>query len=253
MTMLDLGAQRELPLVLLIDDDMVSREVTATLLTLSGYTTHTAESGDAALAMLSARICRPAVILMDAQMPGISGATLIARLRETCKQARVYLISGSQPAEELVASSDGLLLKPFNAEVLRKLIEQNAPQVPPSFLDPSEPVVSMEVLRQLRQMMPESAVREIYAAVVTDLKRRAELLGVAISKHDAAEIRRLGHAIKGGCGMAGAVQAARLGSLLESGADDAEDNHFDNSCALLHDLRNAVQALQRILESELPV
>ena len=251
--MLDLGAQRELPLVLLIDDDMVSREVTATLLTLNGYTTHTAESGDAALAMLAARVCRPAVILTDAQMPGISGAGLIARLRAACRQARVYLISGSQPAAELVALADGLLIKPFNADSLRKLIEEHAPPPIQSFLDPGEPVVSLEVLRQLRQMMPESAVREIYSAVVTDLKRRIELLGVAISRHDAGEIRRLGHAIKGGCGMAGALQAARLGGLLESGAEEAEDNHFDNSQALLHDLRNAVKALQRILESELPV
>ena len=50
--------------------------------------------------------------------------------------------------------------------------------------------------------------------------------------------------------MAGAMQAAKLGSLLES--SDPNDNQFDNSRALLRDLRAAAQALQRILEDELP-
>ena len=33
-------------MVLLIDDDLVSREVTATLLTMTGYNVHTADSGE---------------------------------------------------------------------------------------------------------------------------------------------------------------------------------------------------------------
>ena len=33
----------DLPVVLLIDDDLVSREVTATVLTMTGYTVHTAD------------------------------------------------------------------------------------------------------------------------------------------------------------------------------------------------------------------
>ena len=50
--MFEHAAQSELPVVLLIDDDLVSREVTATVLTMSGYTVHTAEDGPAALEML---------------------------------------------------------------------------------------------------------------------------------------------------------------------------------------------------------
>ena len=39
--MFERTAQDALPLVLLIDDDLVSREVTATVLTMNGYTVHT--------------------------------------------------------------------------------------------------------------------------------------------------------------------------------------------------------------------
>jgi CheY-like chemotaxis protein len=245
--MLDLASHLELPTVLLIDDDLVSREVTATLLTMNGYTVHTAENGSAAITMLAAGLCRPGLILMDAQMPGLSGVELIRELRASCRGARLYVVSGSGPSDEIVSAADGLLLKPFGSDALRRLL-QGTPQIVRSYLDSNDPVVSPEVLRQLRQLMPESAVRQIYTATVADLMRRIEALNAAIARHDSDEIRRIGHAIKGGCGMAGAVQAAHLGALLEAG----EDNQLDNSKALLHDLRNAVQALQSMLDTELP-
>lgn len=250
--MLD-ASTRELPVVLLIDDDLVSREVTATLLTLGGYTVHTAEDGSTALTMLSAELCRPGVILMDAQMPGVSGLDLVCELRSSSQNAKVYVISGSGPSAELVAAADGLLLKPFDSDALRKLLEGGrGPQPARSYLDANDPVVSTQVLTQLRQMMPEAAVREIYTAAVADLIRRIEALSTAISRRDCDEIRRIGHAIKGGCGMAGAMQVARLGALLESASSCSEDNHLDNSRALLRDLRAAALALQRMLDSELP-
>lgn len=245
------SAKRELPVVLLIDDDLVSREVTATVLTMNGFTVHTAVNGGASLELLSNGACRPGVILMDAQMPGLSGAELIAELRVRSK-ARVYAISGSNPPPEVAAAADGFLLKPFNADTLRKLIEGHKTEAANSLLDPNEPVVSAEVLAQLRKVMPESAVRQIYAAVVADLAGRIEALGAAIAKGDAAEIRRIGHAIKGGCGMAGAIQAARLGALLERVTLESEDNQMDNSAALLRDLRAAVRGLERMLDAELP-
>jgi HPt (histidine-containing phosphotransfer) domain-containing protein len=188
---------------------------------------------------------------MDAQMPGLSGIKLIAELRSRT-DARIYAISGSNAPPEVAGAADGFLLKPFNAEGLSRLIEGNQPEAAHSLLDPTEPVVSVEVLSQLRKVMPEPAVRQIYSAVVTDLSRRIEALGVAIAKGDAAEIRRIGHAIKGGCGMAGALQAARLGALLEATPLNFKDNQLDNSADLLSDLRAAAQGLERMLDAELP-
>jgi CheY-like chemotaxis protein len=249
--MLDRSAERKLPVVLLIDDDLVSREVAATVLTMNGFTVHTAENGNASLNMLDSGAFRPGVILVDAQMPGLSGAKLIAELRKKTK-ARIFVISGSNAAPSVADEADGFLLKPFTAEGLGKLIEGYQPEASASLLDPNEPVVSTEVLGQLRRVMPEQQVRQIYSAVVADLASRIEELGAAIAKGDAAEIRRIGHAIKGGCGMAGALQAAHLGALLESTPLDAKDNQLDNITALLRDLRAAAQGLERMLEAELP-
>ena len=251
--MLDLCKDRQLPTVLLIDDDLVSREVIATVLTMNGYTVHTAAEGAAALELLSAGQCDPGVILMDAQLPGLSGTLLIAELRAHSKAA-IVAISASNPPDEVVDAADGFLLKPFSADAVRKLLEDRKPQAASSaatagksYLDPGQPVVKAETLAQLREMMPEAAVREIYAAIVADLAQRESALEAAIAKGDVAELRRIGHAISGGCGMAGALQAARLGALLE-----AEGNQLDNNPSLLRDLRSAALNLERMLEAEFP-
>jgi CheY-like chemotaxis protein len=256
--MLGLVTDWQLPTVLLIDDDLVSREVIATVLTMSGYTVHTAADGAASLELLSAGKCLPEVILMDAQMPGLSGTRLIAELRSRGKAA-LFAISASNPPADVAAAADGFLLKPFSADALRKLLKQHRTQTRPlvasageSFLDPSQPIVKAETLAQLREMMPEASVREIYAAIVADLTLRQSALEVALAKGNAAEIRRIGHAISGGCGMAGALQAARLGALIESGVLEGEGNQLDNNSSVLRDLRSAARNLERMLEAEFP-
>jgi CheY-like chemotaxis protein len=247
--MFQLVPDRELPVVLLIDDDLVSREVSATLLTMSGYSVHTADSGARALQMLDVGACLPGVILMDVQLPGLSGHDLIAEFRARTR-ALIYLVSASDPPPGMVA--DGFLRKPFDADALRQLLHGQKQETSVSFLDPQQPVISPEILAKFRKMMPEPAVRQIYSALAADLGRRMAALEAAISKGDFAEVRRIGHAIKGGCGMAGAMQAARLGALLEALPAGKQDNQLDNSAALLRDLRAAAQGLQRMLDAELP-
>jgi len=251
--MLDLGVRQDQLAVLLIDDDLVSREVTATVLTMNGYTVHTADTGMASLEMLTAGTVTPDLILMDAQMPGLSGTALITELRSRSR-ARIVVLSGSDPPDEIRAAADGFLLKPLEVEALRDLAaHQSRPASQAAFAaSPEAPVISRVTLMQLRQLMPESGVREIYQAMVADLTRRADELAAAIAKGDYVEVRRIGHAIKGGCAMAGALQAARLGALLEAGRGDSEGNQSDNSANLLNDLRSATQALQRMLDAGLP-
>lgn len=239
---LGIGENRRLPIVLIIDDDMVSREVMATVLTMSGYTVYTAADGAESLALLDSGTCAPEVILMDTQMPGLNGTRLITQLRARCA-ASLYATSGSDAPAEVKNAVDGFLMKPFGPEALQRLLEKHAPEITPPEAD--QPVVSAETLKQLRGMMPESAVREIYTAVVADLDKRAAALKTAITNGDVGEIRRIGHSIKGGCGMAGAMQAARLGSLLEAGSDQ-----LDNSALILQQLRTATRRLQRMLEAE---
>jgi HPt (histidine-containing phosphotransfer) domain-containing protein len=184
----------------------------------------------------------------------MSGTDLIAELRAR-SHARIIAISGSNPPAEVINAADAFLLKPLDVEELNKHFAGQFTQsaFPASAAIASdEPVVSLEILAQLRKLMPEPAVREIFQAIVFDLDRRTEVLEVAIAKGDVVEVRRIGHAIKGGCAMAGALQAARLGALIETFPLDYAGNQSDNSSRLLSDLRAAARALERMLEPQLP-
>jgi CheY-like chemotaxis protein len=264
----DNAQEREFPALLLIDDDLMSRELVATLLGLSGYNVEAAADGAAALAMLSTAACAPGVILLDAQMPGLSGAELIAELR-LYTHAPIVLISGSEPSANLRAAANGFLLKPFAAEDLASLLEELRAPTIPSLLrngwERHEAAHSTEsatqedsffdakTLAQLRAMMPLKAVREIFTALAYDLDRRIDSLHAALQEKNYGEARRIGHAIKGGAAMAGAAQIARLGAALENGALEApaaslQGDQLDNVPTLLADLRQAAGYLRRMLE-----
>jgi CheY-like chemotaxis protein len=100
--------------VLVADDDAMSRELLGVLLEAEGYVVESAETGDAALALLCRKANLPDVILADLQMPGTTGCELADKLRSACGAETLLLaMSGSQPPETAVSRFDGFLLKPF--------------------------------------------------------------------------------------------------------------------------------------------
>ena len=123
---------------------MVSREVMATVLTMTGYTIHTAAQGEEAVSLLESGTCQPEVILMDAQMPGLKGAQLVGELRARSK-ASIYSMSGSDVPDDLKKAVDGHLSKPFGPQALQQLMEQHHP-VAESEAGDVEPVIKPETL-----------------------------------------------------------------------------------------------------------
>jgi CheY-like chemotaxis protein len=243
--MLGIGTLRNLPTVLIIDDDMVSREVMATVLTMSGYTVHTATGGEEALSMLDSGSCVPEVILTDTQMPGLRGASLIEQIRGRSR-AIVYAISASDAPDSVLDAADGFLKKPLGPEALKRLLEEN-PASPHPAPAGDTPVISSKVLIQLREIMKESAVREIYRAVVADLDKRRPMLEAALEREDAAEVRRIGHTVKGGCAMTGVLALAHIGELIENAGDN-----LDYVRSLLPRFDSAVSSLKEKLAAEFP-
>jgi CheY-like chemotaxis protein len=246
-----MGKTRKLPSVLIIDDDLISREVMATVLTMNGYLVNTASSGDESLTVLDNDSFVPDVILMDAQMPGLSGTALIQQLRAR-SGATIYAISGSHAPDAVIRGVDGFLLKPIGPEALQGVLQKHAwetgpapspgQRLPPESLPPT---ISHKTLKQLRELMKEDAVREIYGAVIADLEKRRATLEAAIESADYASVRRIGHSIKGGCSMAGALEASRVGALIEAGGDDLEYIR-----SLLPLLESATRNLRSILNAE---
>lgn len=247
----------ERPAVLLIDDDLVIREVMATLLTMSGYSVHTVESGSKALELLQKGACAPGVILADAQMPDLSGKELLDELRKL-SQAILLVVSGSRPPDDVIRAADGFLPKPFSIAEMERVLNGLNPQATEAASAAENsgvaelPVLNPETLRKLREMMPEKSVRQIYFALLADLRRRMTALERAIDDGNDAEVRRIGHAIKGGCAVAGAERAAHLGERIEMEGLDKPSNQPDNKIRFVRELEAAAQDLQGMLETKFP-
>ena len=208
------------PSILLIDDDAISREVLAMLLEMHGYPVTCVEDGAQALASIGAD--QPDVLLMDTQMPGLSGLDLIQALRAKT-QARIVAISGSDPGESIRDATDGFLLKPIQPEDLDALLAGDSAEPAQSnsavisvSASAEQHAIDPVVLGKLNAMMPPAAVREIYAAVASDLRPRLDSLQSAMDAKDAQTVARIAHTIKGGCSMVGLTAATDAAERLES-------------------------------------
>jgi DNA-binding NtrC family response regulator len=80
------------PLILLVDDDAAFRTVMGAELSRSGYDVRTAASGEEALAVCAQ--AAPQVILLDLQMPGISGLEVLKTLRDQRVPGEVLMLTG---------------------------------------------------------------------------------------------------------------------------------------------------------------
>jgi DNA-binding NtrC family response regulator len=80
------------PLLLLVDDDAAFRTVMAAELSRSGYDVRTAASGEEALAVCAQ--ADPQVVLLDLQLPGMSGLDVLKALRERQAPGEVVMLTG---------------------------------------------------------------------------------------------------------------------------------------------------------------
>jgi DNA-binding response OmpR family regulator len=104
------------PIILVVDDDLPILALMRTLLREFGFQAVTAESGEQAIA--EARAHRPAAVLIDRNMPGMSGDELIRALRSEpgFDSLPILIISGQAvtPDELAALGADGAVLKPFD-------------------------------------------------------------------------------------------------------------------------------------------
>ena len=83
--------------ILVVDDEMLIREVNAGILSRSGYQTETAEDGEAAWKALQTN-CYD-LLITDNNMPKVSGLELIKKLHAAQIALPVIMVSGTIPSE----------------------------------------------------------------------------------------------------------------------------------------------------------
>lgn len=259
-------------LFLIVDDDELSREVLAMLLGIEGHEAEAAASGEEALARLSApEQPVPDVILSDMQMPGLSGEALALALRTAAGgKARLFAMSGSQPAETALRAFDGFLLKPFSMGDLDALIAQTlvrpreGADMAARVIDAGEdfcdtdadvPGLNEDVYAKMAQMMPPLQLGELYAMCLGDARKRISQMGYLAETGEDEDFRKAAHTVKGGCGMIGATELYRLAELAERdglscgpAAEPGREVGTSGVTTLLGRFSSACDRLERILE-----
>lgn len=115
-------------IILVVDDDEVNLTLIRLILTRSGYYVRTAGDAEQASAVLQA--LRPALILMDIDLPGMDGLELTRRLRADPATFDLVIIAFSASAMPgdvesfRAAGCDGHISKPFDTRTLARQIQQ---------------------------------------------------------------------------------------------------------------------------------
>lgn len=113
-------SERRTPRVVVVDDDPSLADGHAAQ--LDGYHVETAYGGEEALDVVDADVD---VVLLDRRMPRVSGDEVLERLRDRDLDCRVVLLTGVEPATDIVSMGfDEYLRKPVGRDELRETVDR---------------------------------------------------------------------------------------------------------------------------------
>ncbi len=112
--------------ILLVDDDVSLLKLLSMRLNAAGYTVDTAESGEKALARLSA--AQPQLVITDLRMDGLDGMALYNVIHERHPALPVIILTAHGTIPDAVEAINrgvfGYLTKPFDSKALLNSVEQ---------------------------------------------------------------------------------------------------------------------------------
>jgi PAS domain S-box-containing protein len=170
-----------------------------------------------------ARDRRPALVLLDLNLPDISGEEVLRRLRGDARTRDLTVVvlsadaTPGQVARLRAAGADGYLAKPFEIEHFLAVIDGSAVAVPDTTATPVDGPLDATLLARLRRLYPDSAtVREFIDLFLVDSAERMTALVEAVDEDDPEAVRWVAHAWRGSCSLTGAVQLAALLADVEA-------------------------------------
>jgi signal transduction histidine kinase/DNA-binding response OmpR family regulator/HPt (histidine-containing phosphotransfer) domain-containing protein len=226
--------------VLLVEDNLVNRQVAQRMLATFGITPVTA--GDGAEAVSLAESARFDLVLMDCQMPVMDGYDATRLIRESERKrgvSRVAIVAMTANALAgdkercLEAGMDDYLPKPVRRELIAAALgrwldpqsiegssQQTAVSTPIEDISRialatrNEASIDMQALDELQNLMGDG-VPEVIATYVRDAPQQIAAIAAAIGAHDAVTLGRAAHSLKSSSRSLGAVGVARIAEALE--------------------------------------
>ena len=98
--MISTGKPKHQPTVLLVEDDEMTREAMTLFLVRAGYLVLTAATGHDAIGMIRTPLSPIDVVILDINLPDVSGTDLCARVREIHPSLPIVVCTGQDDARE---------------------------------------------------------------------------------------------------------------------------------------------------------
>ena len=168
--------------ILIIDDDPTFNAILARTLNRRGHPAIGAEDGDSALQLAATH--QPRRIVLDLNLGGVSGLSLIPRLLEICPQARIVVLTGygsiATAVEAIKRGATQYLAKPVEIEAILAAFDDAA--MTGDEATPDEPL-SMDRLEweHIQRVLNEHASN--ISATARALKMHRRTLQRKLAKH----------------------------------------------------------------------
>ncbi len=157
-------------------------------------------------------------------------------------------MSGSEVPRERLAHFQGFLRKPFSIDDLCALLaarETASGQSAAASDAADQTMLNPAIYEAFSQSLPADQVQRLYRMCLDDADQRIGVMRKAVAEHDFEAFHRSAHAIKGGCGMVGAVELAAIAEEMESSGPDSIGD-----TAPLERFLSASARLRRMLDAQ---
>jgi len=261
--------------VLLAEDNPVNELMMRQMLLKLGFTVRVARGGAQAVSLWEQGGVD--LVLMDVQMPGMSGLDATRAIREAearRRLARTPIVAVTASAMRgdrqtcLDAGMDGYTAKPVSPQALmremdRVLLQSGPPEghvgalgeksaEASSVRADAQPSLDLNKLRR-RLDDDEASLQELAQAMRLDLTERMQGLRAALERRDSEAAIAHAHGLKGSLGSMTAERGARLAKGLELAARAADWSLFERALPLmLAESREIERALAEVVQGNEP-
>ncbi len=233
--------------ILAAEDNPVNQQILKGALSRAGH--EVVLVADGAQAVEAAKLQPFDLILMDVEMPKMSGteATLLLRQMPSLDQTPIVALTAHALERDrdrcIAAGMDGYLAKPFTPAQLTAEIARWAggrtQDAPPAEMASAAPGATDGAPIDLSVVNDWAEDSELVWEMVDELVGHTESmladLPAAIDYGDAEGVRRIGHTIKGGAAAMGAVALADAGHAIETAGASSDLTAAAAASELAHD------------------
>ena len=204
----------------------------------------------------------PDLVLMDVQMPDMSGieATVKIRNYEKGKESHITIIAltaGAIKGEKekcLEAGMDDFLTKPIDQVSLRKILEKHLNLIDHKTDIPADMIITNNDALHFDKAMfmenignSQAIYDDLLQVVPIQFSTDLALLETAITERNLADIKKAAHSIKGSSLNMCFIKLAELAKEIES---DISEDHLEKLDTVYNDLISEWKLLQLVLENK---